>query len=292
MLKNEKKRFSKLVLILIFILLGIIVFASINVFAHEGEEGEHDEREIILPQQGIDWASPVPYVVLSALWLIAFTILLLIIRVENIGNYKKLFFWLMIIPIVLSSLYLAGNTIYENIVSETGGPVHWHADYQVLVCGERLDLIDPEGLSNRIGTTILHEHGDDRIHLEGTLREVKDASLGRYFQAIGGELESAPGHLIYPTEDKGIINYQNGDLCPDGSLGTLKVYVNGKRIDDFENYVIYPDSRVPPGDCVIIAFDGSERVTTDILCESWEAQGWSYDDFKRRKVTIGEKIWQ
>ena len=190
---------------------------------------------------------------------------------------------------MFSSLYLGGNTIYENIASETGGPVHWHADYQVIVCGEEKELIDPEGITNRIGTAEIHEHNDNRIHIEGTLKKIEEASLENYFASIGGELEL--NHLIYQAED-GTINVENGDACSNGKPGILKVFVNGKRIDNSPEYIIYPNSRVPPGDCIIILFDETNSDTTNIICESWEVQGWNYDSFKRREIKIGDNSWE
>ncbi|MCH7553697.1 MAG: hypothetical protein IIC82_06845 [Chloroflexi bacterium] len=31
--------------------------------------------------------------------------------------------------------------------------------------------------------------------------------------------------------------YENGDLCPDGSIGTLHALVNGSEIEDFLDYL-------------------------------------------------------
>ena len=196
---------------------------------------------------------------------------------------------MMIVPIVLSSLYLAGNTIYENITSETGGPVHWHADYEVWVCGEKLDFIDPKGLRGKIGSSSFHEHNDDRVHFEGTPKNISDINLKNYFSIIGGELDL--GHIIYPTND-GIIEYKDNDVCPGENPGKLRVYVNGKLEEHFEDYVIYPDSSVPPGDCIIIIFDETDEETTNKICTSWEVAGWNYDSFERKEIIIGDNTWK
>jgi hypothetical protein len=65
---------------------------------------------------------------------------------------------------------------------------HWHAAYGVRICGEWVDpfqnLGDPNGI---------HTHGDGAIHIHpGAAEQVAkagdDATLGVFFEAIGGEL--------------------------------------------------------------------------------------------------------
>jgi hypothetical protein len=53
---------------------------------------------------------------------------------------------------IFSTLYMAGSTIYVNNKSDSGGPVHWHADMEIWACGNELELRDPyEFLSNKTG---------------------------------------------------------------------------------------------------------------------------------------------
>jgi hypothetical protein len=261
-----------------------VILISGVVLAHENEISEEE-------MQGFNFSSPINYIILSGIWIGILISFILTIGREMAEKNKKLFFWLIITPIILSSLFLAGFTVYENVVSVTGGPIHWHADYQVHACGERLDLINPKGLRNKIGSPLYHEHNDDRIHIEGTVGKLIEINLERYFKVIGGELDDNVGHLIYPTDEE-VINYKDGDSCSDGSIGSLKVYVNGKRVDDYSDYVIYPDSFVPPGDCIIILFDGSDSETTDLICDSWAIHEWEYDSYVRPVVVIGGKSWQ
>ena len=197
-------------------------------------------------------------------------------------RYKQFFFLLIAIPVVLSSFYLGVHTIYENSVSVTKGPVHWHADYEVWVCGEEIDLIDPKGLNNKIGTPVLHEHNDHRIHVEGTVLRYEDVHLGTYFDVIGGKLTST--ELMYQTNEE-LVHVANGDVCPDGSVGTLGVFVNGERISDPGAYLLAPEIFVPNGDCIIIDFSADDSTTTDKICASWEAEGISYRAFNE-----GERV--
>ncbi|MEK6903874.1 MAG: hypothetical protein AABW64_04480 [Nanoarchaeota archaeon] len=260
----------------------LMIFFSLFFFpAFVQAHGEEETQEQYL-------TDPVFYLTITAFWVVVLTIFI-ITNPKFTARWKKQLFLLMIIPIIATSLYLGTHTIYENINSVTKGPVHWHADYELYVCGKHFELVDPEGLRNKIGSPTFHEHNDDRIHIEGTVDRLEDFTLGAYFRTVGGRLTDEG--IIFPAQ-QGTIAYKNGQLCPDEYRGTLNVYVNGKRIADHENYLIYPDAYVPPGDCIIITFDAGNQDTTNILCESWNAQGWNYDSFQRRTITIGEKTWQ
>ncbi len=276
---NKKEMKEKFIFQLFCVAVILILFQVAKIAAHEEDIAEEEQNNF--------FANPVFYIKLTGIWAVFIAMLILLFR-NFVMNNKKLFFWLLITPIILSSLYLAGATIYENIFSETKGPIHWHADYQIWICGERLQLIDPEGIANRVGSAFLHEHNDNRIHIEGTVEHWEDIDLGSYFASVGGELEM--GHFIFSTNEK-IYDVINGDDC-NGEEGTLKVYVNGGKIDNYENYLIYPDSQSPPGDCVIVLFDETNSETTDKICESWQAKGWGYDNFKRREMKKEEKNWQ
>ena len=96
---------------------------------------------------------------------------------------------------------------------------------------------------------------------------------------VGGMLEH--DQISYPTAS-GMVDYHNGDSCPDGTQGTLKVYVNGEKIEEPESYVIAPEENVPPGDCIILIFDSSNADRTDKICESWQAKSWTYSLYLQR----------
>ena len=268
--------------VVVYGILFSLVLSTI-ILAHEAEEvDDHDEPVSIENNEG--WSQKVQNVIqqrndlnikfLTTAAAIAVVLVIASIKYEKrIQKFKKLVFLGIVIPLILASLFLAATTIYANILSTTKGPVHWHADYEVWACNEKLDLVNPKGMSNRIGTALFHEHGNDRIHIEGVVHSLDDVTLGRYFTTIGGKLQQ--DKLMYQTE-KGIIVYSNGDPCPNGDRGTLKVYVNGKKIANPEQYVITQTAYVPPGDCIIIDFSSSDAVTTDKICSSWTAKGWTY----------------
>lgn len=246
-----------------------------EVFAHEGEEELPIEAATSRPLEeqlhelSFAWLTIATFIAL-------FFILISIVWKEKTEKGKWILYLGIAIPIVLATLILAGTTVYLNLVSISGGPVHWHADFQVWACGKQLDLIDPVGIENRVGTSAFHEHGDNRIHIEGVVNQLEDVSLGKFFEAVGGELHA--DHLTLPT-DAGEITYKNGDFCPDGTVGELQVFawktVPSKqeffqeKLIDPADYVISPYATIPPGDCLIIEF-GEEKAQTDRICDFYK----------------------
>ena len=185
------------------------------------------------------------------------------------------------IPISLASLFLLGSTIYLDLVSETKGPVHWHADFEIWNCQEKLELIDPETLANRVGTSLLHEHNDNRIHIEGVLLKRSQADLHSFFDVVGGSITEDSLTIL---SNQGFVKVKNSDLC-NGKKGRLQVFVyritnpdsNKKagflykqiKLENFTDHIVSPYTSVPPGDCIIIEFD-EEKEKTDKLCLSYE----------------------
>jgi hypothetical protein len=116
----------------------------------------------------------------------------------------KLPLFIAIMVVVLGTTFtISGGTVYLNLKSATGGPVHWHADFEVWACGNEVELRDPTGfLSNKIGTATYHEHDDKRIHVEGVPIDLPyDYSLGKFFNVVGGGISKDT--LIVPLNDNG-----------------------------------------------------------------------------------------
>lgn len=212
--------------------------------------------------------------IVGTIVLLFFVALAIILEIGKVKYNKIVLFLVIILVTVLPSLYFIGSTIYLNTVSSSGGPVHWHADIEVWACGKELDFLNPEGISNKVGTAVLHEHNDKRIHLEGVVVNPSDASLGNFFKVIGGQINNSL--LSVPTND-GVQTFINGSTCPDGTNATLQVFVYSTKdgiytqtkIDNPESYIITPDSQVPAGDCIIVEF-GPEIEFTDKLCRSYK----------------------
>ena len=180
-------------------------------------------------------------------------------RLNN--KHKKILFILILAPVLFSTIYLAGSTVYMNIVSETGGPVHWHADFEIWVCGQKVLLKGPEALDNKVGTATLHHHNEGkeldgryRMHVEGVLAKLEEANLGHFFESTGNLLtQNSMGLFLMDGSQK---RWSNGDICPNtGKPGKLKVLVNNRQIENFTEYVISPYTNVPPGDFIKIVFE-------------------------------------
>lgn len=200
--------------------------------------------------------------------LILLTVVSLLIR-EKSEFLKWILFCLIALTIVFNTSYLIWSTLLVNQQSVTKGPVHWHADFEIWNCGEKVDIIDPKGLENKVGTSVFHEHNDNRIHIEGPVSSYHQISLGGFFKTIGGELTASS--LKIPTHD-GVIQMSMGNTC-NGRAVKLQVFVYKvmgnkfyqEKLEDPQSYVISPHSQVPPGDCLIIEFD-KVKEKTDRLC--------------------------
>lgn len=141
---------------------------------------------------------------------------------------KMPIFLMMMAAMIGSTIYLAASTIYVNVKSDSGGPVHWHADIEIWACGNELELRDPfKFLSNKIGTATLHEHDDRRIHLEGVVvDDSRDATLGKFFHVIDGALTDEA--LVVPlnkSEGPLFENDIDGDGPTDTSPSLIEPYV-------------------------------------------------------------------
>ncbi len=184
--------------------------------------------------------------------LIVLSLLAIHYRGSMTKTEKKAVFILYVVITAAITLYMAGGTVYLNLTSATGGPVHWHADFEIWICGEKLSIIESEGFENKVGETQLHHHNDLRIHVEGVLQHMDEASVGEFFRSIGGEFTE--DELTVPLADKSVRTWRNGDRCPDGKPGKIRFFINGKENFDFGKYIIAPYPDVPPGDFLNITF--------------------------------------
>lgn len=245
-----KKRF------LVFLLLLSILSVHI-VFSHEGEEDEfvldHSELYPLSQLTAVGYGS----VVFGAL----IVVVLLFHKIMN-DAAKKIVYFLIIIITSLVTIYLVLTTLHLNIISLTKGPVHWHADFEIWICDNEMKLPEPKGVSNKQGVELMHAHNDNRIHVEGVLLDMKQASLGAFFHAVGGSLSS--DGIKVPTNDM-LVSVRDGDLCNE-QPAKLYVFVNGKLIDNPSSYVIAPYEKVPPGDRIKFVFTekSADEISHDI----------------------------
>ncbi len=114
---------------------------------------------------------------------------------------------------------------------------HWHARYLVVICGKPVpDMPFTRGA--------IHTQGDGVIHVEPKTRAEagRNANLGRFFATAG--VTFVRDQIAFPT---GQI-YRDGDRCPDGTAGHIRLLVNGQPHRAFERYV--PSD----GDTIVVQF--------------------------------------
>jgi hypothetical protein len=159
---------------------------------------------------------------------------------------QKVFSYIMVILIALVVLYGAytflDSTATVNEEGETvilggtytGGEVHWHSTLAITVCGENVELPQPSIGSDGsvhgqsyVGTPNVHLHTGPKVHVEGNIQKAEDISLGVIMENLG---------LKYSTTE--LLDKVNGDLCPDGSEGTVQLKVNEKDNSKLSNYVL------------------------------------------------------
>ncbi len=262
-------------------LIGMILFAGLGtiVFAHEEREEAPVSSDIQLAITLRDNAYNV--VVVSAIALIC----LVVYSIKNKPRKertKKILFLSIVFFALGSNLYLAGATLYTNHVSPTGGPVHWHTDFEVWKCGESLDLVDPTGWDNRVGTWEIHEHNDNRMHIEGTILNMDQGSYHHFFEVIGGNVDTVG--MTFPTVNGETLLPKNGS-CNNApaQLQLFRLFITNpgdakQWIYDQEklafpeglNMIMAPYGNIPPGDCLIIEFDTPKAKTTH-SCASYRA---------------------
>jgi hypothetical protein len=114
---------------------------------------------------------------------------------------------------------------------------HWHAAYRVVLCGETLPPFPP-------GPGNVHTHGDGVIHIHPAVSSEagRNANLVRFFGSAG--VDFAADRIVLPDGRA----FRNGDRCPDGTPGRIRLLVNGRPLDEIERYV------PKDGDEVVVEF--------------------------------------
>lgn len=129
------------------------------------------------------------------------------------------------IAAVLGVLIIGGGFLAAQNIDSTktvtnssigvGEPVHWHASYQITVCGENRI---PQG-----GPMLAHTHGETRFHLEGIRQSKEQATLGWVLESLGTEFSE---DSIY------------GKTSCNGDPANLTVKANGETLENPEDYII------------------------------------------------------
>ncbi|MBI2084869.1 MAG: hypothetical protein HYT70_04660 [Candidatus Aenigmarchaeota archaeon] len=223
-------------------ILLVLLLLPAAVLGHE--EVAHEESNDRIAEEIVHFLNVPKYWLLAPIAIISACIAAIIYGETLSENKRIIIFSVIAISTVSATAFLVGQTIYMSMTSWSNGIVHWHADFELWICGEKQTLPDPAGLANRVGTQDVHHHGDYRIHIEGVIVDMEEATLGHFFDVIE-----------VPFSNSQLMEKKNGDFCPDGNPGIVRMYVNGKDyIGDYRDYVIAPYSNVPPGDFIKIVF--------------------------------------
>lgn len=104
---------------------------------------------------------------------------------------------------------------------------HWHATYEIWVCGEQQPNVP-------LWQGGVHTHDDGIIHIHPfePFEEGHGARLVKWFEYGGGLLSEdqlrIPGTSVTLTD---------GDVCPDRTTARVHVYVNGDEMFDYSEYI-------------------------------------------------------
>ncbi|MBI2656823.1 hypothetical protein HYX03_03730 [Candidatus Woesearchaeota archaeon] len=228
----------------------VFFFFMLILTLYSAHSHEEENEEFMLDHSGLYPITQLQAVGYGSLIFGILIFVILFFHKKMSNSTKKIMYCLVAIATGLVTIYLVLTTLHLNIISETKGPVHWHADFEIWICDKEIKLAEPEGLSNKQGVDLMHAHSDNRIHVEGVLLDKKSASLGAFFHAVGGSLSS--DGIKVPTED-GLITVHDGDKCNE-KPAKLYVFVNGNLTGNSSAYIISPYEKVPPGDRIKFVF--------------------------------------
>ncbi len=145
--------------------------------------------------------------------------------------------------LIRAGLLAAGVAVVAIVVAAASRPKtpqigdHWHARYLVVICGKPVPDM-PFTLGG------IHTQGDGVIHIEPrTAADAgRNANLQRFFASAG--VTFARDRIAFPNA----MVFRNGDRCPDGTVGTVRLLVNGRPNRSFERYVPLD------GDIIVVQF--------------------------------------
>lgn len=276
-MNSNSLKFLIATLLVISVLFVTVFLPMAGVLANSDDVVASEEHtENIAIDQDFFRKLNIQVVVVSMILLFVLVFIALVFGENSKDRTKGIIFWLMASVIIFPTFFFVGTTLYINFSSITKGPVHWHADFKIVVCGQETDPVNVKGLSNKKGTNVLHEHEDRRIHVEGVVVKKSDVALDKFFEAQGGKLSL--NAFTIPTNE-GLRTIRNNDQCDDGQQGVWQVFLyttdndvaRQRKLDDFVHYVPSPHTSVPPGDCIIFEF-GPEKEQTDVLCGFYQLQ--------------------
>lgn len=115
---------------------------------------------------------------------------------------------------------------------------HWHFHFDAKICDETKLL--PYETADLLK---LHTHVEtDKVHFHGLLPvDPKTKEITDYSDL---KLRNVFAQLKVPVKENEVYGYKDGDTCPNGRTGELKVLVNGEEQKDFMNYILKNSDKV------------------------------------------------
>ena len=131
------------------------------------------------------------------------------------------FFAVAVVALIFIVSLFAGSLPFTFGGSSPGIGDHWHASYEVSVCGETRPPVPTSSGG-------VHSHGDAAVHIhpQRPAESGSNATFARFYESAGGELKD--DGLTLPSGQ----TYTNGDLCPDDRPGQLAMTVNGVSVEE------------------------------------------------------------
>lgn len=150
----------------------------------------------------------------------------------------------LVVVLGLGAIALSRSDYQENATPTNVPPIagrdHWHAAYDIYLCGEFVDPIpdqrDPRGI---------HSHADGIIHIHPFVRSAagENAVLSEFTDAV--DMTLTDDRIQVPGGDV----YEEGETECDGEPGVVQVLVDGEVVT--ENI---PDIRLEDRQLITIAF--------------------------------------
>lgn len=116
---------------------------------------------------------------------------------------------------------MTGASTGTNASIGVGQSIHWHADYEINVCGQDRTI---QG-----GPIQAHTHGTKTLHMEGFRETREQGTLDWIIDQLGGKLEQ--NSILGTTE------------CS-GEPANLTVTVNGEELENHLDYIVREDDNV------------------------------------------------
>ncbi len=108
---------------------------------------------------------------------------------------------------------------------------HIHADIHIDLCGERVLLPLEHGPLEGP-----HTH-KERNYIHFHERLPYDPTTGQILDTLPLELGTFMNEMDIMFNDRCISKYCNGNPCPDGKPGTVRMFVNGQPNTEFDQYI-------------------------------------------------------